>query len=654
MLLACLRMAVLSAAHSGARRSFAAAAATEHVARRHFHARLAGFALSPQPVSLAPRMTSNASPTRRRSLTTSCVGEPEGFESGIIRGASVKYNDSAALQLRRRALLQWQSGSPSRVLIIKKPRNPAASAKMREMGQWLAARGVQVFVERVVWATEFKEFNVFDPRVNRHDIDFCITLGGDGTVLYMTSLFEEDEPLPPTLCFAMGSLGFLTPFDAATFAPTLERVLDTSRTPLHCTLRTRKRCEVVYDGRLEAVHHVLNECVLDRGSFPGAVLLEIFVDGSYVSNVEADGLIISTPSGSTAYSMSAGGPVVAPSVPCTVLTPIAPLSLSFRPVVLPESSSLCVHLPTCARSHARASFDGKRPMRVRRGTSLFFTASLCPLPVISLGRMDTDWYEGITSKLKWNQAIRQLPSCPSPVGARQQELCSARHADRGGAGGGADDAEGCSVSDAVHWDATAALAAARARSRGGDAGNGNSNSNGGGNGNGNGNGGGRPYGTATAAEGATAGTSAAAALTGLAGVTVGEEVRVDLGGGGSSNSYRSSSSYRSGSGSTNLGSSGGSVTDSLDEQRVEEEHEEEGLHASTHAHSARPHPETAAAAAAAAAAAGTPRRTSEEPVGIGSAAHWVPGVGGEGGRDEVGAAGEEVQDGGRERGVAKG
>lgn len=74
----------------------------------------------------------------------------------------------------------------------------------------------------------------------------------------------------------------------------------------------------------------LARCVLDRGAFPGAVLLEIFVDGSYVTNVEADGLIISTPSGSTAYSMSAGGPVVAPSVPCTVCTPIAPLSLSFR------------------------------------------------------------------------------------------------------------------------------------------------------------------------------------------------------------------------------------------------------------------------------------------------------------------------------------
>ncbi|GIL71406.1 hypothetical protein Vretimale_2725 [Volvox reticuliferus] len=131
------------------------------------------------------------------------------------------------------------------------------------------------------------------------------------------------------------------------------------------------------------------------------------------------------------------------------------------PVVIPESSSICVHLPTCARSHARASFDGKKPMRVRRGTSLFFTTSLCPLPVISLGPMDTDWYEGITSKLKWNQAIRQLPSCPSPVGAQQQELCSARLADRAAAEVALAAADGCPVpDDAYHAHAAAAAAAA--------------------------------------------------------------------------------------------------------------------------------------------------------------------------------------------------
>ncbi|GLC37249.1 hypothetical protein PLESTB_001143800 [Pleodorina starrii] len=458
----CLRMAVSTGAASPAYTS----AAAGHVFLRQcrplhvaHHKSVIAACQTPRQLSSMDGGSSSA------GLGRSVSSAGTEFEMGIIRGASVKYNDSPALRLRRRALLKWQPGAPKKVLIVKKPKEPAASAKLQEIGSWLQARGIEVFVERVVWAAEFKEFSVFDAHTNHNDIDFCISLGGDGTVLYLTSLFEEDEPLPPMLCFAMGTLGFLTPFDACKFESTLERVLDTDSQPIYCTLRTRKRCEVVYDGRLEAVHHVLNECVLDRGAFPGAVLLEIFVDGSYVTNVEADGLIISTPSGSTAYSMSAGGPMVAPSVPCTVFTPIAPLSLSFRPVVIPESSSICVHLPTCARSHARASFDGKKPMRVRRGTSLFFTTSLCPLPIISLGPMDTDWYEGITSKLKWNQAIRQLPSCPSPVGAKEQELCSARHADRTAAEAALAAAEGCPVPEDAYLLHAAAAAAAAALPR---------------------------------------------------------------------------------------------------------------------------------------------------------------------------------------------
>lgn len=90
-----------------------------------------------------------------------------------------------------------------------------------------------------------------------------------------------------------------------------------------------------------------------RGSFPGTVQLEIYIDGAFVTVAEADGLVIATPSGSTAYSMSAGGAMVAPSVPCTLITPLSPHSLSFRPLIIPESSSLSIRLPSSARSHAR-------------------------------------------------------------------------------------------------------------------------------------------------------------------------------------------------------------------------------------------------------------------------------------------------------------
>ncbi|KAI8469594.1 MAG: ATP-NAD kinase-like domain-containing protein [Monoraphidium minutum] len=323
---------------------------------------------------------------------------------------TVRFTDSSALRLRRRAVVVWENpgGLPQRVLVVKKLGHPEASRKLLEMAEWLARRGVEVFVEPEVAEREFPQLSPWDAATSH--VDFAVTLGGDGTVLHLASLFDE-QPLPPVLCFAMGTLGFLTPFDANDFKACLSRVLAANSAPLYCTLRTRKRCEV-YDaaGVKVAEHHVLNDAVIDRGSSPVALLMEVYVDGSLVTVAEGDGLIVATPSGSTAYSMSAGGSMVAPSVPCTLITPMSPHSLSFRPLIIPEGSLLTVRVPPFARSHARAAFDGKHPCRVHRGGAVRFRTSLCPLPLISKGSLDSDWYEGITQKLKWNQSIRGAPS----------------------------------------------------------------------------------------------------------------------------------------------------------------------------------------------------------------------------------------------------
>jgi NAD+ kinase len=179
---------------------------------------------------------------------------------------------------------------------------------------------------------------------------------GDGTVLHLASLFSgDDKPLPPVISFAMGTLGFLTPFNATMARSVLSRLLwpPWEGEPIFCTLRSRRACEVYWGGQLQRTHSVLNECLIDRGASPSTLHLECFVDGRHVTTIQADALIISTPSGSTAYSMSAGGPMVAPSVPCTILTPVAPHSLSFRPLVIPESSVVEVHLPATTRTHSR-------------------------------------------------------------------------------------------------------------------------------------------------------------------------------------------------------------------------------------------------------------------------------------------------------------
>ncbi|EIE19085.1 ATP-NAD kinase [Coccomyxa subellipsoidea C-169] len=321
------------------------------------------------------------------------------------------FSESPGLKLQRRAFIVWDDGGPKSVFIVKKPHSLEASAKMKEIGDWLTSKGLNVLVERSVHMKEFPEFGCFEPRHN--EVDFCVTLGGDGTVLHIASLFTEDEPLPPIASFAMGTLGFLTPFDAADFQECLQRVLTATELPVFCTLRTRKRCELFRDGEVHAVHHVLNECLIDRGSSPSMVRLELYVDGHHITTVRADGLIIATPSGSTAYSLSSGGPMVAPSVPCALLTPIAPHSLSFRPLVVPEASDIEIHLPATSRSHARASFDGRNTQRMMAGSSMRCTTSLCALPVINLAPLDNDWYDGIVQKLKWNVSIREIGRLPS-------------------------------------------------------------------------------------------------------------------------------------------------------------------------------------------------------------------------------------------------
>ncbi|KAL4515606.1 hypothetical protein Ndes2526B_g03744 [Nannochloris sp. 'desiccata'] len=304
------------------------------------------------------------------------------LESGLVAGAKVSWADS----------------------------DEAATKELKDLGAWLKHHGLTVAVERAVAHSEAPDFEVYDPLA--HPIDLAITLGGDGTVLHLASLFKEDAPMPPVVSFAMGTLGFLTPFKTSMARTVLSRLLwpPWEGEPVFATLRSRKQCEVHWGGKSQRVHRVLNECTIDRGASPQVVMLETFVDGQHVTTVHADSLIIATPSGSTAYSMSAGGPMVAPSVPCTLITPVAPHSLSFRPIVVPETAVIEVHLPESARSNsARASFDGRHTVRLRKGSSVVCRASRYALPMITMHPLDEDWYEGITAKLKWTGSLRHQP-----------------------------------------------------------------------------------------------------------------------------------------------------------------------------------------------------------------------------------------------------
>jgi len=209
-----------------------------------------------------------------------------------------------------------------------------------------------------------------------------LQLGGDGTVLYASWLFQR--VVPPVLSFALGSLGFLTIFDYHEFRATLT---ETFNSGLTVSLRLRLEATVMrsqtgsvpenkqsrdlvqqlignevdnhHTHMPEQSHNVLNDLVLDRGPNPTMSSLELFGDNYHITTVQADGVCVATPTGSTAYNLAAGGSLCHPDNPVVLVTAICAHTLSFRPIVLPDTIVLRLGVPYDARASSWVSFDGK-------------------------------------------------------------------------------------------------------------------------------------------------------------------------------------------------------------------------------------------------------------------------------------------------------
>ncbi|KAL0955985.1 hypothetical protein HGRIS_002164 [Hohenbuehelia grisea] len=252
-------------------------------------------------------------------------------------------------------------------------------------------------------------------------IDLVVTLGGDGTILHASSLFSAGA-VPPVLSFSMGTLGFLLPFHMDDFAKALESVYRGKATILN---RMRLACtfynpELVKIGKDNDDWQVMNEVALHRGSSPHLNTIDIFVDGQHLTEAVSDGLIVSTPTGSTAYSLSAGGPIVHPSLSALVLTPICPRSLSFRPLVFPASSVITLRIGDRSRSPAGVSMDGRTSHILNPGESVNIQASPYPVPCINRSSIaeepqnvegagpgkEDDWVRDINNLLQYNATFR--------------------------------------------------------------------------------------------------------------------------------------------------------------------------------------------------------------------------------------------------------
>lgn len=156
--------------------------------------------------------------------------------------------------------------------------------------------------------------------------------------------------------------------------------------------------------------HALNEIVIDRGPFAALVELNCYCDGLEITKIAADGIIIATPTGSTAYSLSAGGSMTHPSVPTMLFTPICPHTLSFRPLLFHDSATLKIEFPMSSRAaSAYVSFDGKNRVQLERGDCITVRVSSFPVPSICRVNENQDWFESMITNLNWNQRRAQKP-----------------------------------------------------------------------------------------------------------------------------------------------------------------------------------------------------------------------------------------------------
>ncbi len=278
--------------------------------------------------------------------------------------------------------------------IISKPNSTAAEEIVPKLIEWLRRRGIAVRLDEqtAVYAAGVTGM----PREEvPQSCDLVIVLGGDGTLLSAARAIGRREiPLFPV---NLGGLGFLTAISTEELYPELERAL---RGEHRIAKRKLMTTEVVREGQVIASFDALNDAVLTKSSIARMIDLDTFVDEQFVCAYKADGLIIATPTGSTAYSLSAGGPIIFPSVPAICLTPICPHMLTNRPVLVPETSVIRVASRGPDES-VYLTIDGQVGTPIREHDTVVCHSSHHSLLLIRPPRMM--FFDVLRQKLKWGE-----------------------------------------------------------------------------------------------------------------------------------------------------------------------------------------------------------------------------------------------------------
>lgn len=276
--------------------------------------------------------------------------------------------------------------------ILTKPKFPDVRHILKDLVTWLRERDKDVVFDGKT-ASLVGEHSTTKKTQIAARADMVLVLGGDGTMLNAARLVEEQGV--PILGVNMGGLGFLTEVTLDQLFPTLERVFAGE---FSLEDRLMLRAEIHRHGEHVAQATVLNDVVVSKGTLARMIEVQIAIDGRFVTSLRGDGVIVSTPTGSTAYSLSAGGPIIAPSVQALILTPICPHTLTHRPLLIPSNAMLEVTL-TSKDEGAMTTFDGQVGVAITQGDTVAVGASKHATRLIRFS--DRTYYDVLRRKLKW-------------------------------------------------------------------------------------------------------------------------------------------------------------------------------------------------------------------------------------------------------------
>ncbi|NTU42516.1 MAG: NAD(+) kinase [Nitrospirales bacterium] len=280
-----------------------------------------------------------------------------------------------------------------RIGIICKTAKDEPVVILRDLLPWLREKGLEVFLE----ADAASVLNMEGYSRSRIPflVDVIIVLGGDGTMLSVARLVGDKGV--PILGINLGGLGFITEVNREEIFDAVEKLLAGS-----CSMEERimLTTHIHRHGEMISDYVVLNDIVINKGALARIIELETSVNGSYVTSFRADGLIIATPTGSTAYSLSAGGPILYPTLNSILITPICPHTLTNRPIVLPDDMSIEIVLKSESED-VFLTFDGQVGFSLRKGDivtvrkAAFTTKLLIPC--------QRDYFHVLRTKLKWGE-----------------------------------------------------------------------------------------------------------------------------------------------------------------------------------------------------------------------------------------------------------